>query len=313
MTMTVDKRDYIIPSVHLAEVFHASYKDRGALAASVEHIVQDGFYRSVELPIIENKGDRRRICEAFLVPGCRVGNVIVWSGLYAAEHELDINSCDEAIRKKSVDTLKRLIEEACECGAGNFGVVSGRDTGILERSCAFRALMKSLTELTEFAKEHKQNLIFEPVERFSGRNALLGNTEDTLQLLELLKPQLPTLYCCYDTAHTALNRELLTAALVNMQNYIGNIHLSNAVLDLEDPLYGDNHIAPGLPGFLTVKAAEKLLLKAWELNLNRKNGMIVCTELRQRDDTPKTQKFDAYVAATDFLKQLMLEFVLEAK
>lgn len=311
--MTVDKRDYIIPSVHLAEVFYSNYKERGALALSVEHIVQDGFYRSVELPPIEDKEDRKRICDAFRVPNCRVGNVIVWSGLYAAEHDLDINSCDESVRRKSVDALKKLIEEACECGAGNFGVISGRDLGILERSDGYRALIKSLTELTKFAKEHKQNIIFEPVERFSGRRALLGNTEDTLELLQILKPQLPSLYCCYDTSHTALNREVLTTALVHMQDYIGNIHLSNAVLDLEDPLYGDNHIRPGLPGFLTVKTAQELLLKAWELKLNQKNGLLVCTEFRQAENVDKAHRYDAYTAATDFLKQVILEFILAAK
>ncbi len=306
--MAVQKRDYIIPSVHLAEVYYSNYKTKGALATSVEHIVQDGFYRSIELPAIEDKADRKRICDAFRVKDCRVGNVIVWSGLYAAEHDLDINSTDEAHRQKSVDCLKKLIEEASECGAGNFGVISGKDVGILDKSDAFRALIKSLEELTNFAKEHQQNLIFETVEKFSGRRALLGSTEDLLEVLEILKPQLPSLYSCYDTAHAALNREILSEALEHMQKYVGCIHLSNAILDLEDPLYGDNHLKPGLPGFLTVKEAEKLIAQAWDLKLNQKHGLIVCTELRQ---DPKEHKNAAFIQATDFLKQVMLEFELD--
>ena len=309
--MAVEKRDYIIPSVHLAEVYFSRYKEQGYLASKVEHIVQDGFYRSIELPPIESKADRKRIESAFRVEGCRIGNVIVWSGLYADEHGLDINATDEKVRLKSVSALKTLIEHAAECGAGNFGVISGRDTGILEKSDAFKALIKSLTELTEFAKQHHQNLIFEPVEEFSGRRALLGNTEETLQLLQILKPELPSLYCCYDTSHAALNRELLNEALVNMQSFIGNIHLSNAVLDLHDPLYGDLHLRPGLPGFLTARKAEKLLMRAYELGLNLKNGLIVCTELRQETSCPSDQEELAFITATDFLKQVMLEFNLD--
>lgn len=308
--MAVQKRDYIIPSVHLAEVYYSSYKTKGTLATSVEHIVQDGFYRSIELPAIEDKADRKRICDAFRVKDCRVGNVIVWSGLYAAEHDLDINSTDESHRQKSVDCLKKLIEEAAECGAGNFGVISGNDVGILEKSDAFRALIKSLKELTSFAKDHKQNLIFETVEKFSGRRALLGATEDLLQVLEILKPELPSLYSCYDTAHAALNREILSEALVHMQKYIGCIHLSNAVLDLESPLYGDKHLKPGLPGFLTVREAEKLIAQAWDMKLNQKNGLIVCTELRQELNDHEC-KDAAFIQATDFLKQVMFEFELD--
>ena len=56
--MAVEKRDYIIPSVHLAEVYFSRYKEPGYLASKVEHIVQDGFYRSIELPPTE-KGLKR--------------------------------------------------------------------------------------------------------------------------------------------------------------------------------------------------------------------------------------------------------------
>lgn len=308
--MSVDKRNYIIPSVHLAEVYHAHYKDPGYLVKKVEHIVQDGFYRSVELPTIEKKADRKRIQDAFRVKDCRVGNVITWSGLYASEHDLDINSTDEKLRKKSVDELKKLIEWSAECGSGNFGVISGNDVGILEKSDAFKALIKSLQELTAFAKDHHQNLIFESVEKFSGRRALLGSTEETLELMEMLKSELPSLYLCFDSSHAALNREIVTESLVKTQPYIGNVHLSNAVLEIEDPLYGDNHLDPGLPGFLTVRTAQKLLSKAWELKLNAKNGLIVCTEVRQSDDITPDREDSSFYLATDFLKQVMLEFLL---
>ncbi|MDY6321478.1 MAG: TIM barrel protein [Succinivibrio sp.] len=311
--MGVAKSGYIIPSVHMAEVYHTRFHDGAFLASRVEHIVQDGFYRSIELPVIERREDRLRIQNAFRVQGCNIGNVVVWSGLYAAEHGLDINAIDESARRKSVDTLKKLIDESCECGSGSFGVVSGRNVGILDKSEAYRQLIKSLKELTAFARDRHQNLIFEALEKFSGRRALLGTTEDTFELMQILKPELPTLYCCFDTAHSALNRELINHALENMQEYIGLVHLSNAVLDPHSPLYGDNHLRPGLPGFLTARTASELLRKAWELGLNQKRGLIVCTELRERGEQPPEKEDWHYMIATDFLKQVYLEFMLDGK
>ncbi|MDD7021295.1 MAG: TIM barrel protein [Aeromonadales bacterium] len=308
--MGVSKRDYIIPSAHLAELYHSRFHDGTYLARKVEHIVQDGFYRSIELPVIEGKEDRRRILKALSIPSSKVGNVIVWSGLYAAEHGLDINSVDEAVRRKSVDAIKKLIEESCELGSGNFGVVSGRNVGILDKSDAYRALIKSLTELTAFAKQHKQNLIFEALEKFSGRRALLGTSEDTYEMMEILKPDLPSLYCCYDTAHAALNREVIYNGLEHMNKFIGCIHLSNAVLDPEDPLYGDNHLQPGLPGFLTVNAAARLISTAWKLGLNKEKGLLVCTELRQDDEVPEEKEQRCFQIASDFLKQIEIEFMV---
>lgn len=306
--MSVSKRDYIIPSAHLAELYHSRYHDGSYLAQKVEHIVQDGFYRSIELPVIEKKKDRQRILKALSIPSSRIGNVIVWSGLYAAEHALDINSTDESVRRKSVDVIKKLIEESCECGSGNFGVVSGKNVGILEKSDAYRALIKSLTELTKFAKEHKQNLIFEALEKFSGRRALLGTSEDTYEMMEILKPELPSIYFCFDTAHAALNREVIYNGLEHMSKFVGCVHLSNAVLDPEDPLYGDNHMQPGLPGFLTVKNAACLINKAWQMGLNKEKGLLVCTELRQSDEVDESRMQECFSVASDFLKQIILEF-----
>ncbi|MGN0908284.1 MAG: hypothetical protein ACI4NA_01570, partial [Succinivibrio sp.] len=178
------------------------------------------------------------------------------------------------------------------------------------KSDAYRALIKSLTELATFAKEHRQNLVFEALEKFSGRRALLGTSEDTYEMMEILKPKLPTLYCCYDTAHSALNREVIYNGLEHMNKFIGCIHLSNAVLDPEDPLYGDNHLQPGLPGFLTVKAAANLIGTAWRLGLNTNKGLIVCTELRQDDDVPPQLEQRCFQIASDFLKQISIEFMV---
>ena len=52
-------------------------------------------------------------------------------------------------------------------------------------------------------------------------------------------------------------------------------------------------------------------MRAYELGLNLKNGLIVCTELRQEVSCPQDQEEQAFITATDFLKQIMLEFNLD--
>ena len=78
-----------------------------------------------------------------------------------------------------------------------------------------------------------------------------------------------------------------------------NLHLSNAVLDSNDPLYGDHHMMPGAPGFLTLERAAELIATASRLRIAADRGLPVSIEARARPtDAPQ---FTATVA-TEFLK-----------
>jgi sugar phosphate isomerase/epimerase len=65
----------------------------------------------------------------------------------------------------------------------------------------------------------------------------------------------------FDTTHIALNGEDIFKALEQTGSQIKGIHLSNAVLDTASDLYGDNHIPPGEPGFLTEELIGQFLRK----------------------------------------------------
>ena len=59
----------------------------------------------------------------------------------------------------------------------------------------------------------------------------------------------------WDSAHVALNREDLQMSLALAMPYMGQLHLANAVLEREDPQFGDWHMPMGQPGFLTEETA----------------------------------------------------------
>ncbi|MBQ9275001.1 MAG: sugar phosphate isomerase/epimerase [Succinivibrio sp.] len=305
--MALSRREYLIPSVLLGEVYRRQLHQKGFLANRIEHLVQDGFYRALELPVVEDKKEREAIAKALKVKGCLIKKISVVANRYLIEHKYDLSSTEAATRKKSVDAVKKIIDESCEMGAESVGIVSGDDPGVLERSDAYKAFIESLKELCEYAQKNKSSITLEALDNSYGRRCLLGPTCDVVEILGLTKVKPGALRIMYDTAHVALNNEDQAKSIEALKDYMCGMHLTNAVLDVKSPLYGDQHMLPGLPGFLTVKTAYRILNSVYDAGVSAKQGLTLCTEILQPNEEDGDRTF---VMATDFLKQVILEFVV---
>ena len=303
--MTVDTRSYIIPTAILWESYNEHTEDKNFMANVVEKVLQDGFYKSMELKSIADKSERKRINAALSKSNIYTS---VWISKSLATQNLDINSLDENLRKKTVDEVRKNIDLACEMGANAIALDGGNNVGIFKRSVAYEALIKSLSEVADYAKKAKLDVLIESDDRFAHRKKLLSLVDDVHEVIELLRKDHKNVFISFDTAHVALNRENMISSFDTLSPFISQVHLSNAILDINDPLYGDNHIAPGYPGFLTIKKAADLILHAKYDGFNKDTGLRVGVEFRQKNDGPKVHR--TYQMSADFLNQVILEVIL---
>ena len=266
-----------IPSLLVPEVFHPIKREKNFTADLLESMVEENFYRSVELGDGFDEKERKRILAVTKKNGI---DVTQWLTFLIEENNLDVSSMDTSLRKKTVRTIKDSLPLAAEIGAKNIALVTGDDPGPEKWADGIEGLYESLCEIAEAAKVYKMNLLIEPLDRFAHKKRIIGTTEETVELLTRVQKTSNNVGIAFDTAHAALNGEDVFEALEIGKDLIHQIHFSNAVLNTNSDLYGDFHMEIGEPGFLTVDKISAILQKAHELGIQAEDGLRVAVEVR---------------------------------
>lgn len=286
----------LVPSCLIPELY-APWKDQpGFVAQQVETIVADGFYRSIELSPVQLQEDRLRIRRA-----CEENSVYVatWLTSVLEQQGLDIDTVDESQRQQSVEAVKQLLPAAVECGSKTVALVGGADPGPSLRARGYDSCYKSLVEISAAAADIGVAVMMEPLDRFAQKKRLVGPTPEAVELFARVRAEQPTFGFAFDTAHAALNEEHCTEALQQAGDQLVNLHLSNAVLDPRDPLYGDRHMMPGKPGFLTEARAAEIIAEAARIEARQGQNIRVAIEARALATSGKQ---DTAKLCLDFLK-----------
>lgn len=254
--------DMFKPGIMLSET-HFPYLDQdGLMPDAVGRIVDEGFYRHIEIADIKRSKDRERI--GVLVRGSGVA-LAQWMSLVLAREELNLSSVNDGLRKKSVARMREMIEPAVECGASTFSVLPGPDPGSALRAQATEQLYRSLVELCEALDcSSSIRLMLEPLDRGAHKNGLLGPTSEFVTLFRRLRQSFPSAGVSWDTAHVVLCGDDLFDSFERARDVTLQIHLANAVLDSTKEGFGDNHMDIGPPGFLTVEKIARLLRQGVE-------------------------------------------------
>ncbi len=274
--------EIINPSILLCETFYPIRYKPGIMLDAVKKIMDINFYRSVEIDVIEDEKERKSLSEIFFE-----NNIMVtqWVSTVLAEKKLDLSSIDPDTRKKSVNVLKKYIYHAAECGVTNFAVLSGEDPGEQNRKIASEAFFLSLCELSEAIKEYKSmRIIFEALDRGANKNRLIGPTSEALEILKRVRELYPAASLCWDSAHFALCGENIFESLNKMKGYISQIHLSNAVLDRENSLFGDRHMKIGEPGFLNYNTIAEIIKEIVKKDIFNGHKPYIAVEVRTGED-----------------------------
>ena len=164
-------------------------------------------------------------------------------------------------------------------------MVGGADPGPGLREQGYDSAYRSLVAICAEAANLGASVMFEPLDRFGHKKRLVG---------------------AFDAAHAALNEEDILASLDLAGAQLVNLHLSNAVLDKADPLYGDHHMMPGAPGYLTTVRAAEIIAQARRVALGK--SIRVAVEARALASSGEQ---DTASVAQDFLKAALVraEFI----
>lgn len=282
----------IHPSLLIPEMFSPmAYDDRNILEV-ILRTSEIGFYEGMETGMIFDSKIAAKICNECDSRGLRLTQ---WSNLTLIKEKLNLSSIDKEVRRNSLARVKELIYLSAKCGAKTFALASGPDAEAACREEAKKCLTDSLYVICNEVKQYNKDMdvVLEHLDRYVHKKQLLGPVDETVSLLKSIHKDCPNMYLGWDAAHAALGGENLITTLHQAAPIMPQMHLSNAVLNPNDPLYGDNHIKYGAPGFLTTEIAAELLKTAISLDTPKeRSGIYTAVEVRtkQGDDLWANEK-----------------------
>ncbi len=270
-------RDCLDPSLLLSQTHPGVRGLPGRTADALARAAAEGFYRSVEIPDIADRGERRRI--AALVAGHRM-TLTSWASVLTYEERLDLASLEPSIRRASVDRIRGLMGPAAECGARRFGILGGLDPGPARRHGALDALFDSLVELSDALAPHApMQLVLEPLDRGAHKNGIIGPTDEVLRMGSRLSEAGRPFAICWDSAHMALCGEDIVESFASCEPLMSQVHFANAVLDRTSSGFGDYHIRIGPPGFLDISGIARVLRRGLDSGFFARQRPAVAVEV----------------------------------
>lgn len=253
-------RRRFLPSIQTMELMSPLAQSLST-AEIVSRVNDFGYYRAVETAVV---------CDAAL--SARLGAVCADAGLYwmcwaspfINGEGLNISSLDGEVWEHSVGRLTELLKMAADAGANAFAFLSGprpENPGRLTE--ALGRLEEGMLRLADCAERYSGfRLLIEPLDRDVHKHGALGTSQEAAALIRNVRKVHSESFIVWDSAHFALQERDLSSSLQTCGDAIGHIHLCNAVLDRDHPLYGDYHIMPGGAGYLDEISAARILVQA---------------------------------------------------
>ena len=217
----------------------------GPILETLGKIAADSYFNAVEITRIKDPEIRRKAKEMLKTAGMTVAYGAQPCLLSAG---LNINSTDEGLRRKAVDTLKACVDEAYEVGASGLAFLSGKYEEA-EKEKAFDALVDSTKELCAYAESKGALRIAHEIFDYDiDKKSLIGPASLAAKYAGAVRADHPGFGLLVDLSHLPLLRESAAEAIMPVKEFIVHAHIGNAVAD--DPsheAYGDMHPRFGFP------------------------------------------------------------------
>lgn len=255
----------LYPSGHLLEMFMPYRDDEARMLDVLKKAADFGFYKNAELPSFVTAARQREVRSTLEANGM-TGTTFVTP--YVKQAKLALCDLDTSRRKAAIALCKEHANYAAACGFIHFGVPSGDDPGDAKREDAKKVMAESLVELAEYVKGLGMNLTIEPLDRYAYKKQLIGPMEETARWFAPIHTACPNAYIHWDSAHEALGKTDLMDSLGYVSSFLGQMHLCDAITDVQHPCFGDLHMdvarAPQwkTEGFLTPEVGAEILKKA---------------------------------------------------
>jgi sugar phosphate isomerase/epimerase len=217
----------------------------GPIVETLTKIAEDPFFGAVEIGWIKDPQVRAATKSVLNAAHIQVG--------YGAQsalllQKLNLNSLDEAERKKALDQLMRCIDEAEEMGAQRVAFLSGKDPGEADRLKALDLLIDSTKRVCAHAAKKGIAMTCEVFDRDIDKKCLIGPCELSAAYASAVRQDYPEFGLMYDLSHRPLLFEEAEPALAAISKHLVHIHVGNAVVVEGLPGYGDLHPRFGWPG-----------------------------------------------------------------
>jgi sugar phosphate isomerase/epimerase len=217
----------------------------GPIVETVSAIAEDPFFTGIEIGWIKDADVRAETKAVLDRSPIKVG--------YGAQSSLlvqglNLNSLDDAERRKAVAGLKANIDWAAEMGAKRVGFLSGKDPGDAERAAALEALIASVKEACAYGHDQGVSLTCETFDRSIDKKCLIGPSDYAAEFARAVCEDYPDFGLMYDLSHQPLLYEEAEPALTLLKDVLVHVHVGNCVVDPDTPGYGDLHPRFGWPG-----------------------------------------------------------------
>ena len=226
---------------------------------SLDAALKNGSFQAIELTSVKSTKLQKDIAKKIKGAGKRIGfhcEPVQWTNEENLIDPADLSSPNEVQRRRAVDRILRLLDEASTYGAEQVFVASGRNPASGQpydtssdriQQQAFFALANSLRTIGKEAKSRKMKLAVSVADSGSPdpgvfRHALIGPAARAHGLAELLRSEgLDNVGLAIDTGRLCLNGEG-PDVIASLAPYLQWVHISNCVAG-----QGDTHPRFGAP------------------------------------------------------------------
>ncbi|MDO7486286.1 sugar phosphate isomerase/epimerase family protein [Peribacillus frigoritolerans] len=204
------------------------------------------FFSGIEITSINNPEERKEATQILQSGGMTVG---FGAQPILLRNKGNLNSFDEAERRRAIDLVKGGIDQAYEVNAAKLGFLSGAKPDT-QQDVALQLLTNSIKELCDYAKS-KGDLVLslETFDDETDKKCLIGSNKLAVEVAKEVRKVDPTFGLMLDLSHLPMQRETSSDALTVARDYINHAHIGNCYIkDTSDPAYGDQHPRFGYPG-----------------------------------------------------------------
>ena len=214
-----------------------------ALLPTVEQVALMPDFRALEIKLVQDESllePLRALLESSMLDLGLAAQPAILAG------KLDPGTADRELRGKTLNVLKRHVDQAVALGAESVAMLSGPDPGEARRADHLQRTADLIAELCDYSdSQGGPKIILEVFDREIDKKALVGPAEIAGHLCDLTGALgAENFGVCVDLSHLPLLGETPDEAIGPVQDYLASAHIGNAVLQQGHPQYGDQH-----PGF----------------------------------------------------------------
>jgi len=210
----------------------------GPVVETARTIVQDDFFDAIEVSWVKDPSVRRSLSSLLRSSGihvvfCAGGNII--------RQGVDLNSLEQATRRRAIEFTRDLVAQAKEFEAEVFVLCSGPDPGQSLRSKAASALVESLVETAEYAGSDMM-VSLEAFDREIDKRRLVGPTQEAASIVSEARERVSNVGLTIDLSHLPLLNESAATSLEAAKGVLVHSHIGNCMP------YADSHPPFAVPG-----------------------------------------------------------------